>query len=239
MTTTYLINRSLSTALEKKTPMDLWSGHLANYEMLRIFYSHLNQGKLKLRAIKCIFLGDVVFNEILMYKDTLKGYWCCRFWDGKSESLSLWWNFNGDRVDIQLVDPHTRENPGNEDEEQDEGPQQQNLENYVLVRDRAKRTTTIPARYRDEDKLEQLDVKTAFLHGNIKETIYIRQPPGFEEGTGNKPQHLMDSSCFLQKSCTKSEIEYTKGLLQKEFDMKELGSSRKILGMEIVRDRGS
>ncbi|GJT69684.1 retrovirus-related pol polyprotein from transposon TNT 1-94 [Tanacetum coccineum] len=36
-----------------------------------------------------------------------------------------------------------------------------------------------------------------------------------------------------------SEIEYTKGLLRKEFDMKELGPARKILGMEIVRDRGS
>ncbi|GJX78948.1 hypothetical protein Tco_0327097 [Tanacetum coccineum] len=34
----------------------------------------------------------------------------------------------------------------------------------------------------------------------------------------------------------KSEIEYTKVLLQKEFDMKELGPTRKILGMEIVTD---
>ncbi|GJR45929.1 retrovirus-related pol polyprotein from transposon TNT 1-94, partial [Tanacetum coccineum] len=38
---------------------------------------------------------------------------------------------------------------------------------------------------------------------------------------------------------SKSKIEYTKGLLQKEFDMKELGQARKILGMEIVRDKGS
>ncbi|GKG15735.1 hypothetical protein Tco_0358058, partial [Tanacetum coccineum] len=36
---------------------------------------------------------------------------------------------------------------------------------------------------------------------------------------------------------SKSEIEYTKGLLRKEFDMKELGPARKILGMEIVKDR--
>ncbi|GJT35190.1 hypothetical protein Tco_0925609, partial [Tanacetum coccineum] len=48
------------------------------------------------------------------------------------------------------VDPHTGENPGNEDEEQDEGSQQRNLDNYVLMRDRAKRTTTIPTRYKHE-----------------------------------------------------------------------------------------
>ncbi|CAL9003877.1 unnamed protein product, partial [Prunus brigantina] len=30
-------------------------------------------------------------------------------------------------------------------------------------------------------KLVQLDVKTAFLHGNLSEAIYIRQPEGYEE----------------------------------------------------------
>ncbi|GJU40764.1 retrovirus-related pol polyprotein from transposon TNT 1-94 [Tanacetum coccineum] len=369
----YLINRSPSTALEKKTPMDLWSGHPANYEMLRIFgcvaYSHVNQGKLKPRVIKCIFLGypegvkayklwrlddvkpkiiirrDVVFNESLMYKDTLKGA-----------------DAADSRKEVEF--------------EQDEGPQQQNLDNYVLVHDRAKRTTTIPARYRDEGnvslsrpsgskvddmaayefsiaeeedtqepitfqeainssekdewvramkeevsslkknhtwelvdqppgqklisckwlykikewiegvqkprykarvvargftqragidynevfspvvrhtsirvilsltacedyELEQLDVKTTFLHGNL----YMRQPPGFEEGTCNKVSMGLAAAAmidmFTSRSLHQSEIEYTKGLQRKEFDMKELGPARKILGMKIVRDRGS
>ncbi|GJV60133.1 retrovirus-related pol polyprotein from transposon TNT 1-94 [Tanacetum coccineum] len=145
MTVAYLINMSPSTTLEKKTPMDLWSSQLANYEMLRIFgcvaYSHINQGKLKPRAIKCIFLGypdgakgyrlwrlddvkpkiiisrDVVFNESLMYKDTLKGVGVADF--GKEVEFEV--ELQGSRVE-PTVDPHTRENPGNEDEEQDEEP---------------------------------------------------------------------------------------------------------------------
>ncbi|GJT36148.1 hypothetical protein Tco_0926567 [Tanacetum coccineum] len=151
---------SPSTALKKKTLIDLWSGHTANYEMLRIFgcvaYSHVNQGKLKPRAIKCIFLGyhdgvkgyilwrlndvkpkiiisrDAVFNESLMYKDTLKGVGAAD--SGKKVEFEV--ELQGSRVQ-PTVNPYTGENLGNEDEEQDEEPQQQNLDNYVLVRDRA------------------------------------------------------------------------------------------------------
>ncbi|GJR44325.1 retrovirus-related pol polyprotein from transposon TNT 1-94 [Tanacetum coccineum] len=66
-------------------------------------------------------------------------------------------------------------------------------------------------------ELEQLDVKTAFLHGNVKEMIYMRQPPGYEQ----------DDMLIACKS--KAEIRSTKSLLKKEFDIKELKEAKKIL----------
>nr|GEY15600.1 retrotransposon protein, putative, Ty1-copia subclass [Tanacetum cinerariifolium] len=378
VTEAYLINRSPSTTLEKKKPMDLWNGHSKNNEMLRIFgcvaYSHVNQGKLKPRAIKCIFQRypdgvkgyrlwrlddvkpkiiirrDVVFNESLMYMDTFKGAGAAD--SGKKVKFEV--ELQGSRVE-PTVDPHTGENLRNEDEEQNEEPQQQNLDNYVLVHERAKRTTSIPIRYRDEgnvllfrpsgskvddmvayafaiaeeedtrepitfqevinssekDKwvcameeemsslkknhtwelvnqprawgftqqagidynevfshvvrhksirvilsltdckdyeLEQLDVKTAFLHGNLKETIYMRQPPGFEEETANKVCLLKKSPYGLKQSPRQWYKRFdvymiTNGFSRNNYDscvyFKEFAPDRKILGMEIVRDRGS
>nr|GEY23974.1 retrotransposon protein, putative, Ty1-copia subclass [Tanacetum cinerariifolium] len=293
---------------------------------------------LKPRAIKCIFFIDVVFNEILMYKHTLKGVGVA----DSRKKVKFEVELQGSRVE-PTMNPHTRENPGNEDEEQDnEEPQQQYLDNYILVRDRVKRTTTIhvryrhernasfsrPSRFREKDdmaayvfsiseeedtrepitfqeainssvkdeviltlaacedyELEQLDVKKEFLHGNLEQTIYMRRPLGFEEGTCNKVC-LLKKSLYIHKksprqwykrfdvymvsnrfsrnnydSCVYFK-EFAPGMYiylllicwllikarlksnipkdyEKELDMKELGPARKILGMEIVMNRGS
>ncbi|KAG8485910.1 hypothetical protein CXB51_020233 [Gossypium anomalum] len=137
-------------------------------------------------------------------------------------------------------------------------------------------------------ELEQLDVKTAFLHGELKEDIYMQQPEGFivlekEDyvcllrkslyGLKQSPRQWykrfdsfmtsydfkrssLDSCVYFKKNSDssfvylllyvddmliaakdKGEIRKVKVQLSEEFKMKDLGPAKKILGMEILRDR--
>ena len=137
-------------------------------------------------------------------------------------------------------------------------------------------------------ELEQMDVKTAFLHGRLEEKIYMKQPDGFIEiGQENKVCLLQRSLYGLKQSprqwyhrfdtfilslgflrCEHDHCVYVKDVdtmdalylllyvddiliasksmtavkglkraLSQEFEMKDLGSAQKILGMEICRDR--
>lgn len=70
---TYLIKCSPSVVIGLKTPQNVWYGKPFDYTDLKIFgcpaYALLNEGKLDLKAKKCIFLG---------YASGVKGYrlWC-------------------------------------------------------------------------------------------------------------------------------------------------------------------
>ena len=54
-TACYLVNCSPSTAIDCKTPYEVWSCTPADYSFLKTFYCHVNDGKLEPRSKKCIF----------------------------------------------------------------------------------------------------------------------------------------------------------------------------------------
>ncbi|KAK3025708.1 hypothetical protein RJ639_041713 [Escallonia herrerae] len=94
-------------------------------------------------------------------------------------------------------------------------------------------------------ELEQLDVKTAFLHGELEVQIFMRQPKGFV--IQDKEDHMLvdgshiyllvyvDDMLIAEKSML--DINGLKEQLKREFEMKDLGVGKRILGMEIQRDR--
>ncbi|GJS08988.1 retrotransposon protein, putative, ty1-copia subclass [Tanacetum coccineum] len=239
--------------LRKKTPMEMWSGHPSDYEMLRIFgrvaYPNDKQGKLQPRAIKWVLLGYPKGLKRSTLKDSGAGA------DKSVEELQV-------EVELQRLNNHTPEEDQTDQDGDDEDQTDQgfcigrkilmiNEGNEGVQKPRYK--TRLVARgftRRADYELEQLDVKTVFLHGNLEEVVYTREPPGYEQG--NMVCLLKKSLYGLKQSPRQwyrrfDEYMLSNGfkrsnydscsLLKKEFDMKELGEVKKILGMEIVRDQ--
>ena len=78
----YLINRSPTSALVEKTPMEAWSNKKPSLRHLRVFgceaYAHVpsvKRSKLENKAVKCIFIG---------YGVGVKGY---KLWDPVAEKV--------------------------------------------------------------------------------------------------------------------------------------------------------
>ncbi|KAG8498562.1 hypothetical protein CXB51_004879 [Gossypium anomalum] len=306
-TVCFLINRSPSVAFEKKTPQAVWSGNPTNYFDLKIFgcpvYAHVDNGKLVLRSIKCVFLG---------YKAGVKGYklWCPEnrkvvisrdvVFDENAmlPNLSLKDSSNKENkksrreikppkkyVEADLVtyalnvaeDINANQEPSNyseavscEDSEKWMFAMKEEIES--LHKNRTWDLVKLPKVLKHSSiqallgivamndlKLEQLDVKTTFLHGKLEKDIYMQQPEGFTVSEKEDYVCLLKKSLYNLKQSPrqwyksdgyfvylllyvddmlivakdKGEIRNVKAQLSEEFEMKDLGPAKKILDDEI------
>nr|GEZ68401.1 retrovirus-related Pol polyprotein from transposon TNT 1-94 [Tanacetum cinerariifolium] len=185
-TAAYRINRSPSRAIEKKTPMKMWSGHPSDYGMLRIFgcvaYSYDKQGKLEPRAERGFQKKSV------MYKDTLKDFGAS---DKSVEELQV-------EVELQRLNNHTPEKDQTDQEDgddEDAGDQATDqppyLTDYQLVRDREPRIKTKPLGFRDESNLAAYAFVVAGEEDNHEPLTYHEATTGYEQG---------NKVCLLKKS---------------------------------------
>nr|KAJ0187373.1 hypothetical protein LSAT_V11C900477740 [Lactuca sativa] len=97
--------------------------------------------------------------------------------------------------------------------------------------------------------IHQMDVKTAFLNGDLDEEIYIKQPEGFVmPGNEHKADKCVYSKFYssgkgviiclyvddmLIFGTDQGEVDKTKKFLSSTFDMKDMGEDEVILGIRI------
>nr|GEW78269.1 retrovirus-related Pol polyprotein from transposon TNT 1-94 [Tanacetum cinerariifolium] len=192
---------------------------------------------------KIVTSRNVIFNESVMYKDRLKDSGV-----GTSSMQVL----HGFEFEVEPLGDHTFEVEPQENVDQGAGLQEvqtQDLIYYHLARDREQHLACELFGYRE-------DINEAAFAVVVVEKIYTHESPTFNNTVvceviskwkaGMKDDRdawldvyvLSNNDMVFSYGC-KAEIGSTKSLLKREFDMKDLREAKKILSMEIVRDRNN
>jgi hypothetical protein len=64
--------------------------------------------------------------------------------------------------------------------------------------------------------LYQMDVKSAFLNGNINELVYVKQPPGFEDPRNPNQVYRLGKALYRLKQAPRAWYERLSGFLVKK-----------------------
>ncbi|WVZ58262.1 hypothetical protein U9M48_008548 [Paspalum notatum var. saurae] len=79
-------------------------------------------------------------------------------------------------------------------------------------------------------KLQQMDVKSAFLNGFIEEEVYVRQPPGFESANFPDQVYKLRKALYGPKQAPRGCFAEQ---MSREFEMSLMGELQFFLGLQI------
>ncbi|RLM60992.1 retrotransposon protein, putative, Ty1-copia subclass [Panicum miliaceum] len=226
-TACYLINRSPSIPLNKKTPIEVWSSSPADYSQLRVFgctaYAHVDNGKLEPRAIKCLFLGygsgvkgyklwnpetgktfmsrSVVFNESVMFNDSLSSDHVPDNSEKELRHMSVQVEHVDDEVATQLEPVDDHDNEVADDDVQHSPPVLQLEEELPIAHRRSKRSCGPPARLIEECNL------TSYTLSCAEQVENTHEPATYTEAISCDDREKWISAMHeemqsLEKNCT-------------------------------------
>ncbi|KAG8480907.1 hypothetical protein CXB51_025473 [Gossypium anomalum] len=183
-TACFLINRSPSVAIEKKTPQEVWSGNPANYSDLKIFGCPATKREIKppkkyaeadLVAYALNVAEDIDVNqEPSSYSEAIS---CEDQKNGCKKIVCCKWVFKKKEGTPGVEEPKYKARLVAKGYSQVPGVDFTDVFSPVVKHSSIRALLGIVAMH--ELELEQLDVKTAFLHGELEEDIYMQQPEGF------------------------------------------------------------
>ncbi|WVZ96952.1 hypothetical protein U9M48_042528 [Paspalum notatum var. saurae] len=82
-------------------------------------------------------------------------------------------------------------------------------------------------------KLQQMDVKSAFLNGFIEEDVYVRQPPGFESAKFPDWVYKLRKALYGLKQAPRAWYASFAEQMSREFEMSLMGELQFFLGLQI------
>nr|GEW58156.1 Gag-Pol polyprotein [Tanacetum cinerariifolium] len=246
-TACYVVNRTPSSAFELKKPIKIWTGKPVNYSGLHIFrspvylmYNTQETVKLDPKSSKCLFLG---------YADEVKGY---HLWDRTAYKVVI-------NRDVVLIEDKIQENKEGDSTTRETTSIQIEKEfqandsfevapQHEMNETNESQAPTIRTLNRERrrpgwhsDYVIKSNIAYCLLteEGEISTLQEALNNPNASFWKEAMRRNVGIRDLILSSGPNKDRINKLKAQLAREFEMKDLGPTNKILGMKIHRDRVS